>query len=300
MKSDDYRVFTRKFDRIVHAEHLSDVLGRLPAQVDQSHETAWTIFQTGLEEWRMRWHLRALSSAEAVRAAVSDDVRNDLAVTILVDQSGSMRGQPMLMAAAAIEVGEQFLRGLGCTVEILGFTTSTWQGGEARKYWQALLRPERPGRLCDLLHIVYLDASKRNSGTPGHRSFKPMLRPDLPKENVDGEALQWAADRLRASRHGTKFLLIVSDGVPADDSTLLANDPGYLERHLHKVVAALETDPDISLAAIGIGHDVSKHYMRSRSVLGPSDVGEGLIDLLSEMLLSSAEPRNSAASERSH
>jgi cobaltochelatase CobT subunit len=289
--SDDYRVFTRKFDRVVHAEQLSDVLGRLPPESIQSHEASWSIFQSGLEEWRMRWHLRAISSAETVRSAIPKQMRDDTTVTILVDQSGSMKGQPMLLAAAAIDVTEQYLRSLGCSVEILGFTTSTWHGGEARKYWQALMKPGRPGRLCDLLHVIYHDGMQENPGALGHRVFKPMLRPDLPKENVDGEALQWAAQRLKTRKHQTKLLLIISDGVPVDDSTLLANDPGFLERHLQKVVAALEADRDIWLAAIGIGHDVSKHYSRSRNLLGPSDLGAGLVDLLSEMFLAAAEPR---------
>ncbi|WP_429170566.1 cobaltochelatase CobT-related protein [Ensifer sp. LBL] len=288
--SDDYRVFTRKFDRVVHAEQLSDVLGCLPPEAARSHEAAWSIFQTGLEEWRMRWHLGALSSAEAVKSAIPKQIRDDTTVTILMDQSGSMKGQTMLLAAAAIEVTEQYLRSLGCSVEILGFTTSTWQGGEARKYWRALMKPERPGRLCDLLHVIYHDGIQENSGALGHRVFKPMLRPDLPKENVDGEALQWAAQRLRSRKRRSKLLLIISDGVPVDDATLLANDPGILDRHLQAVVATLEADPDISLAALGIGHDVSKRYARSRCLSGPGDLGAGLVDLLSEMLLAAAQP----------
>lgn len=279
-----YRVFTRRFDKVVHVKQLPDVLGRQSAEDARSHEAAWKTFQTGLEDWRTRWHLRALSSAEVVRAGVSEADRRDTTVSILIDQSGSMRGQPMLLAAGAVNVADQFLQQLECNVEILGFTTSSWQGGEARRLWKSFLRPSNPGRLCDLLHIIYRDGEQKASRALWY-DFKSMLRPDLPKENIDGEALEWAAERLRKRAHRRKFLLIISDGVPADDSTLLANDVGILDRHLREVIAAVERDPDISLAAIGIGHDVSQHYSRSRILVGPSDLGDELISLLAEMLL---------------
>lgn len=283
-----YRVFTRRFDKVVHAKQLADVLGRQSGEAARSHEAAWKAFETGLEEWRTGWHLRALSFAEAVRAGVSKKHRRATTVSILIDQSGSMRGQPMLLAAGAVNVADQFLQQLECHVEILGFTTSSWHGGQARRLWKSFLGPANPGRLCDLLHIIYRDGEEKSAGALWY-DFKSMLRPDLPKENVDGEALQWAAERLRKRAHRRKVLLVISDGVPSDDSTLQANDMGILDRHLREVVAAIESDPDISLAAIGIGHDVSRHYAQSRVLQGPSDLGDELISLLAEMVMASSD-----------
>lgn len=165
----------------------------------------------------------------------------------------------MLLATAAADCLQDFARNLGCTVEVLGFTTTTWKGGRSRQKWLNRGRVPSPGRLCDLLHVIYLDANSHMSGT-GSWAFRPMLRPDLPKENIDGEAVEWARDRLKRLTQSRKFLIIISDGAPVDDSTLMENGSDYLLRHLRSVVGEIEAEGEIRLSAIGIGHDVTSYY----------------------------------------
>lgn len=204
-------------------------------------------------------------------------------VALLLDQSGSMRGQSMLLAAAA-DVSQDFLAHLGCRVEILGFTTVSWHGGRARRRWAWRFKPRLPGRLCELLHIIYRNADDQKAST-GSWSFRSMLRPDLPKENVDSEALEWAAARLRARPEGRKIIVVVSDGAPVDDATLLANDPEFLDRHLRAVIRGIAEAGDIELAAVGIGFDVSRYYARSAVIQTAEDLGTALIGVLRETLI---------------
>lgn len=281
---DGYRVYTRAFDRVVKAEDLGDVLGPLSVSRKASLDEAWAAFQSGLSGWKTKVHMAALEAAERLRAAPSAESRADMVVTLLVDQSGSMRGQAMLLAAAAVDMAHNFLVHLGCRVEVLGFTTVSWRGGRARRRWLwRLRRPRRPGRLCELLHVVYADAEDRRAST-GSWNYRAMLRPDLPKENVDGEALEWAAGRLRARPEHRKILVVLSDGAPVDDATLAANGEGYLDGHLRAVIRAIEQAGDVELAAIGIGFDVGRYYAHSSVIQTPGDLGDALIGLLERTL----------------
>jgi cobaltochelatase CobT len=294
--TDGYRAYTRDFDRVVRSEELDDVLGRLSLSLSQraALDEAWEAFQSGLVGWRTAVHLAALNAAGEVRRMVAAERLKGTVVALLVDQSGSMRGQKMLLAAAAADVAQDFLGGLGCKVEVLGFTTASWKGGRARRRWVWRLRPRRPGRLCDLLHVIYRDAEEARVST-GSWNFRAMLRADLPKENVDGEALEWAADRLRALPERRKIIVVLSDGAPVDDSTLLANGPDILDRHLKRVVRQLEGAGDVELAALGIGFDVSHYYAKSALIQAPEEMGTALIALLGATL----KGQDRAADEKS-
>lgn len=279
-----YRPYTRDFDRVVNASELDRVLGRVSTAAASDQEQAWRVLQGEMQGWRTRVALRALEVSETIRERYPK--RPSTAVSILVDQSGSMRGQSMLLAAAAVDVAQDWLSHLDCKVEILGFTTQSWRGGRSRLRWNSRLRPPNPGRLCDLLHIVYRPASETCSSAGGW-DFRAMLRPDLPKENVDGEAVEWAANRLRAMSCERRILLVVSDGAPVDDSTLEANDLEYLDRHLKSVIAGLTANGDIDLAAVGIGFDVSRYYRRSAVVQVPNDLGTAMIELIGDLMIGS-------------
>jgi cobaltochelatase CobT len=274
-----YRVFIRDYDVEVEADQLSSVLGPLPDDQREAHEQAWAAFSGALQGWRTETHLGALDVSARIRSRFGAAQLADTTVTILVDQSGSMRGQSMLLAAAACDVAQDFLSHLGITVEVLGFTTVRWRGGKSRERWLRRGRSPQPGRLCDLLHIIYRRAGDARASTGGP-VFKPMLRPDLPKENVDGEAVLWAVSRLRSRLPPRKLLVVLSDGAPVDDATLAANDLGYLDRHLHEAVHAIEEVGDVRIASVGIGFDPSRYYSTSSVVTTPEDLGKSLISAL--------------------
>ena len=279
-----YRVFTRDFDQTVNANALDGVLGPVSASTQAGLEEAWDAFMGALQGWRTKLQLTALDASARIRAETTEEQRADTVVSVLIDHSGSMRGQNILLAATAADVVQDFLGHLGIGAEVLGFTTVSWKGGRSRRSWLLRGRPRNPGRLCDLLHIVYRsgdDGTTRGAGW----SFRPMLRPDLLKENVDGEALQWAVSRLRACGQSRKILLVISDGAPVDDSTLLANDVGYLDRHLRAVVSDLEASEDILVAAIGIGTDASRYYSRAVQVAIPEELGTTALGLLEALIL---------------
>ncbi len=279
LNSGSYRIYTRKFDRVARAEDLDKILGPLSPSNSAALDEAWDVFQNGLIGWRSKANLKALDAAARMKGEGHAEKAASTAVALLVDQSGSMRGQSMILAAAAVDVAQDFLSHLGISVQVLGFTTSSWRGGRARQRWKWRLRPRKPGRLCELLHIVYREPDDVRASA-GTWSFRNMLRPDLPKENVDGEALEWAADRLRSLPHQRKLLIVISDGAPVDDSTLQANDEWFLDHHLHAVVNALEASADIQLSAVGIGFDVSRYYKSSATVTAADDLGEALISHL--------------------
>jgi cobaltochelatase CobT len=278
-----YHVYTREFDVIIEAEKLDSVLGRLPRDQEDAHAEAWATFSCALQGWRTKAHLTALEAADRIRIAVDAEQLADTAISILVDQSGSMRGQSMLLVAAACDIAQDFLVHLGVKTEVLGFTTVRWKGGKSRELWVRRGRRPLPGRLSDLLHIVYRSADDRRASTGGNL-FKPMLRPDLPKENVDGEAIEWAVGRLMAMPKQRRTLLVLSDGVPADDSTLIANDAGFLDRHLRKVIRRIETSKDVKLVGIGIGFDTSAYYQSSLIISSVDDLGSSLIAALENSL----------------
>lgn len=282
-----YRVFTRRFDVEIAASELDTVLGVQSPALRHAQEDAWTALSGAMQGWRTQASLKALEASSRIRKHLGAEQLADTAVAILVDQSGSMRGQSMLLTAAACDVAQDFVSHLGATVEILGFTTTSWKGGRSRERWVWRGMPAAPGRLCELLHIVYRRADDRRASGAGHM-LKPMLRADLPKENVDGEAVLWALSRLRAQPASRKALVVLSDGAPVDDSTLLANDPGYLDRHLKAVLAAATEAGDVYLSGIGIGFDPSRYYARSSLVQTPDDLGDTLLDALEAAICATA------------
>ena len=203
-------------------------------------------------------------------------------VTLLIDNSGSMRGRSIELAAITADVLARTLERCAIKVEILGFTTASWKGGRARENWLACGGPPAPGRLADLRHIVYKPAD-----TPwrhARNGLGLMLHPGLLKENIDGEALLWAHRRLLARPEPRRILLVLSDGAPGDDSTLSANDAGYLDRHLHQVIARIEGSGAVELIAVGIRHDVGRYYERAATVMDAGELGSVMIDRLARML----------------
>jgi cobaltochelatase CobT len=215
---------------------------------------------------------------------LTDQERADTAVTLLLDHSGSMRGQKILFAAATMDIVQEFLVTLGFACEVLGFTTTAWRGGRSRRRWKWRFRPRHPGRLNDILHIIYKSADDRRASTGGW-DFRQMLRPDLPKENIDGEAVLWAAKRLLSQPQGQKHLIVLSDGAPVDDSTLLENGLTYLTDHLHVVVKQVIEARQINLAAIGIGLQFHDFYPVSSQIDAPDDLCSALVSLLERVLI---------------
>lgn len=287
-----YRIYTRAFDRVVTASQLDSVLGPLSAETKAALEKAWDIFETGLLDWKMRVHLDALAASERLRRLTTDGDRADTVIALLVDQSGSMRGQSMLLAAATTDIAQDFLTHLDYRVEILGFTTTSWKGGHPRKFWEWCFRPQAPGRLCELLHIIYRSADDDRASSLGW-TIRQMLRPDLLKENVDGEALIWASERLAARPEKRKIIVVISDGAPVDDSTLDANGPDILVAHLREVIADIESKGDIELFAVGIGFDVARYYAVSKTIKTAQDLGISLIKLLEDALTARPNKRDS-------
>lgn len=288
--TEGYRAYTKKFDVIATATELSTYLGHLRPSEQLQLDAAWRELQSGLTSWRVRLNLLVSEVDARIRAQLSAEERKSIIVCLLFDQSGSMRGQKMLFAAAAADVAREFLVTLGIRCEILGFTTVRWRGGKSRRRWKWRLgRPRQPGRLNDLLHVVYKDADDLRASIGGPE-LQQMLRHDLPKENIDGEAIEWASERLLSRPEARKLLIVLSDGAPVDDSTLLANGPTYLADHLEQVVGSIYETKSIELAALGIGHAAHRFYKTAAYVEAPADLGEVLIDLLGQMLLRGTEP----------
>lgn len=266
-----YRVFTRAYDLELSGACIPE---RLPTS--SPDKLAWRDYSG--DGWREAQDLaKRLAESEAsiddaIRAALGSDAA-EFAVTLLIDQSGSMKGAPIAAVANATRTFEAGLSRAGARTEVLGFSTVGWHGGFAREAWHRGGRPERPGRLCALLHIVYKSAEEP-LWSP--QSQQAMLHPDLLRENVDGEALDWAMARLSSAPARYKLLIMLSDGAPVDDSTLKENGPSYLERHLCRAIARVEGGNDVTLGALGIGFEVDRYYRHSRA---------GEIDTLPEDLM---------------
>ncbi len=284
-----YKPYTTAFDREIAAADLDKVLGPLSPENKAIQKSAWEAFETGLAEWRTRVGIHSLNASIEIGDWLSGAELKDCAITLLIDHSGSMRGQNMLLAAAAADTALDFLSGLGCAVEVLGFTTSSWKGGDSRKLWIRNGWPRWPGRLCDLLHIVYRSADARPHDR-GFRGFQPMLRPDLLKENIDGEAIEWAVSRLTHLPHRFKCLIVISDGAPVDDSTLVDNYHAILERHLIEVIRRTKSETAIRLKAIGIGYDVTRYYGGGTVLKTPNDLGSAVVDQIKSALLTMHAP----------
>jgi cobaltochelatase CobT len=205
----------------------------------------------------------------------------DTVVTLLLDNSGSMRGRPIMVAACCADILARTLERCGVKVEILGFTTRAWKGGHAREAWLNAMKPPLPGRLNDLRHIVYKAADM--PWRRARRNLGLMMREGLLKENIDGEALAWAHKRLLARPEQRRILMMISDGAPVDDSTLSVNSGAYLEKHLRQVIHEIETRSPIELLAIGIGHDVTRYYRRAVTITDAEELAGAMTDKLAEL-----------------
>lgn len=288
----EYKVYTTKFDRVVNATELDFALGPMASKDQEKLEEAWNELQSGLLPWRTRLHIASGELTERLRAAMPREQREDVVVSLLFDQSGSMRGQKMLFSAATADVAQEFLVSLGIACEVLGFTTSQWRGGQSRRRWKWRFRPRNPGRLNDLLHVIFREAGADGASTGGW-TYRQMLRADFPKENIDGEAIQWASSRLRNISKQRKILIVLSDGAPVDDSTLNENGPHYLTDHLRHVVEALTIEGEIEVAAFGIGYAVDRFYPTSHCIENPSDLGIELLRFMTNLLLDRDQPQAS-------
>ncbi|MEJ2408102.1 MAG: cobaltochelatase subunit CobT [Novosphingobium sp.] len=299
----DYKVFTGAFDEIVGAADLCDEeeLTRLRSYLDaqlKGLQGVVTRLANRLQRRLMAQQSRSwdfdqeeglLDAARLARVVVSPgqslsykverDVEfKDTVVTLLLDNSGSMRGRPISIAAISADVLARTLERCGVKVEILGFTTRAWKGGQSRETWLANGKPAHPGRLNDLRHIVYKQADE-----PWRRARKNlglMMREGLLKENIDGEALLWAHGRMLARPEDRRILMVISDGAPVDDSTLSVNSAGYLEAHLRKVIEWIEEKSPVQLVAIGIGHDVTRYYRRAVTIMDVEQLGGTMIEQL--------------------
>jgi cobaltochelatase CobT len=302
----EYKAWTTSFDEVIAATDLCDAdeLARLRSYLDQQlvHlQGAVTKLANRLQRRLMAQQNRSwdfdqeeglLDAARLARVVVNPtqslsykieretDFR-DTVVTLLIDNSGSMRGRPISIAAISADILARTLERCGVKTEILGFTTRAWKGGQARETWLAAGRPPQPGRLNDVRHIVYKKADEpwRRART----SLGLMMREGLLKENIDGEALLWAHSRLIARPEERKILMVISDGAPVDDSTLSVNSGSYLERHLRQVINWIETRSPVELAAIGIGHDVTRYYARAVTIMDAEQLGGTIIEQLAAL-----------------
>ena len=312
----DYRPFTAKFDETVGAEELCEPeeLDRLRSYLDKqlanlqgvvarlANRLQRRLMAQQNRSWEFDLEEGILDPARLSRIVIDpmhplsfkrekDTNFRDTVVTLLIDNSGSMRGRPITVAATCADILARTLERCGVKVEILGFTTRAWKGGQSREAWLAAGKPPNPGRLNDLRHIIY-----KSADAPWRRARKNlglMMREGLLKENIDGEALDWAHKRLLARTEQRKILMMISDGAPVDDSTLSVNAGNYLERHLRWVIEEIETRSPVELIAIGIGHDVTRYYRRAVTIVDAEELGGAMTEKLAELFDESepAEPR---------
>nr|WP_319514190.1 cobaltochelatase subunit CobT [uncultured Cohaesibacter sp.] len=301
-----YKVFTRAFDEVIHAEELCEqaeldrLRGHLDKQLQNMHQVvarlANRLQRRLLAQQNRGWDFdleEGLLDTARLTRVVTDPMRplsfkweqetefRDTVVTLLLDNSGSMRGRPISIAAVCADILARTLERCNVKVEILGFTTKAWKGGQSREAWLKADKPANPGRLNDLRHIIYKSAdspwrrSRRNLGL--------MMREGLLKENIDGEALDWAHKRLLMRPEQRKILMMISDGAPVDDSTLSVNAGTYLEKHLREVIEEIETRSPVNLLAIGIGHDVTRYYKRALTIIDAEELGGAMTEKLAEL-----------------
>ena len=302
----EYKIYSSEFDEIVDASDLCDLeeLDRLRGMLDRHLENLTNVIgklANKLQRKLMAWQNRSwefdleegiLDSGKLYRVVTNplsplsykqeqDTKFKDTIVTLLLDNSGSMRGRPITIAAVTADILARTLERCGVKVEILGFTTKQWKGGKSRELWQSSGKPKFPGRLNDLRHIVY-----KSADVPWRRSKKflgLMLREGILKENIDGEALIWAHDRLLFRTEDRRILMVISDGAPVDDSTLSSNNGNYLEKHLRKTIKMIEEKSAIQLIAIGIGHDVTRYYKKAVTITDVEQLGDTVISELVDL-----------------
>ena len=303
----DYKTFTTKYDEVVKAESLenSDETSRLRKNLDQqligfqdlitklANKLQRQLLAKQNRAWEFDLEEGLLDSSKLPRIIMDpynslsfkkekDLDFKDTVVTLLIDNSGSMRGRPITIAAICADILSRTLERCSVKVEILGFTTKNWKGGQSRELWTKSSKPKMPGRLNDLRHIIYKSAdthwrqAKNNLGL--------MLKEGLLKENIDGEAIFWAHNRIKKRKEERKILMVISDGAPVDDSTLSVNSGDFLEKHLKKTVKFIESKTDIEVLAIGIGHDVSRYYNKAIKITDVNELGDVMISELSSLL----------------
>ena len=301
-----YKVYTRSFDEEIKAEdlcspeelqrlrkHLDQLMGPSKATISKlAHRLQRFLMAQQNRSWEFNKEEGMLDSARlhkiitdpltALTYKVEKDTEfRDTSVSILVDSSGSMRGRSMTVAAICADIISTTLERCNVKTEVLGFTTKQWKGGESRKLWMEDGKPESPGRLNDIRHIIF-----KSADTPwrrGQKNFGLMLREGLLKENVDGEALIWAHDRLARRTEQRKILMVISDGAPVDDSTLSTNPTNFLDLHLRQVIHSIETKSDINLIAIGIGHDVTRYYKNAVTIHRAEELGGAMLEQLTDL-----------------
>jgi cobaltochelatase CobT len=307
----DYKAFTNRFDEIIEADELCDPeeLQRLRDYLDKQLQNLHSVvarlanrLQRRLmaqqnRSWEFDLEEGVLDTARLPRVIIDyqqplsfkqekDMAFRDTAVTLLIDNSGSMRGRPITVAATCADILARTLERCGVKVEILGFTTRAWKGGQSRESWLQAGKAPNPGRLNDLRHLIY-----KSADAPWRRARKNlglMMREGLLKENIDGEALDWAHQRLLGRPEQRKILMMISDGAPVDDSTLSVNPGNYLERHLRYVIEEIETRSPVELIAIGIGHDVTRYYRRAVTIVDAEELGGAMTEKLAELFDESA------------
>jgi len=298
-----YKVHTFQFDEQVPAAELCDAeeLGRLRNFLDQQLQAMQGVVSRLANKlqrlliaqqnrtWEFDIEEGMLDTSRLPRIIIDpmyplsfkrekDMTFRDTVVTLLLDNSGSMRGRPIMVAAMCADILARTLERCAVKTEILGFTTRAWKGGQSREKWIADGKPPHPGRLNDLRHIIYKDADE-----PWRRARKNlglMMREGLLKENIDGEALMWAHNRIVGRPEQRKILMVISDGAPVDDSTLSVNAGNYLERHLRRVIEEIEEKSDVELTAIGIGHDVTRYYRKAVTIVDAEQLGGAMTEQL--------------------
>jgi cobaltochelatase CobT len=309
----EYHAFAPKFDEIIAAEDLCDhdELERLRSYLDKqlahlqgivarlANRLQRRLMAQQNRAWEFDLEEGILDPARLARVVIDpyqplsfkhekEATFRDTVVTLLLDNSGSMRGRPITVAATCADILARTLERCGVKVEILGFTTRAWKGGQSREAWLAAGKPVTPGRLNDLRHIIYKAAD-----APWRRARKNlglMMREGLLKENIDGEALDWAHKRLLGRSEQRKILMMISDGAPVDDSTLSVNPGNYLERHLRWVIEEIETRSPVELIAIGIGHDVTRYYRRAVTIVDAEELGGAITEQLAELFSETHDP----------
>jgi cobaltochelatase CobT len=302
----NYKIFTSKFDEIVKASELCppEELDQLRALLDKQLENLAgavarlanklqrRLMAQQSRSWEFDLEEGLLDTARLTRV-VTDPLQalsfkverdtdfRDTVVTLLLDNSGSMRGRPITIAAICGDILARTLERCGVKVEILGFTTRAWKGGKSREAWLEAGRPANPGRVNDVRHIIYKAADE--PWRHARRNLGLMMREGLLKENIDGEALEWARKRLMARSENRRILMVISDGAPVDDSTQSVNAGNYLEAHLRQVIEDIETRSPIQLVAVGIGHDVTRYYRRAVTLLDAEELAGALTDELASL-----------------
>ena len=308
-----YRPYTTEFDEVIDSEDLCDPeeLSRLRQQLDQqlanlqgvvsrlANRLQRRLLAKQTRSWEFDLEEGILDAGRLTRVVIDpvhplsfkmerDTDFRDTVVSLLIDNSGSMRGRPITVAAMSADILARTLERCGVKVEILGFTTRSWKGGSSREKWVDAGKPKTPGRLNDLRHIVYKGADQ-----PWRRARKNlglMLREGLLKENIDGEALMWAHQRLMGRPEQRRILMVISDGAPVDDATLSANPGNYLERHLRDAIHFIENKSDVEITAIGIGHDVTRYYRRAVTLIDAEELGGTMMNALADLFDEDSKP----------